>query len=58
MLSVRAANVVVSLGPVVASLTITAAMFLGWHLKGVHDLSNMGRDIRLVGTILLSSFRE
>lgn len=54
----RAVGVVSSLGPLPALLTIIAAMFFGWKLKDVHDFSNMGRDIRLVGATMVASFRE
>lgn len=41
-----------------ALLTIIAAMVCGWQLKEVHDLSNMARDVRLVGMVMLASFRK
>lgn len=55
---IRTASVVVSLGPVPATLTIIAATLLGRQLKEVHDLSNIGRDIRLIGAVMLGSFRK
>lgn len=57
-LSIRTASVVVSLGPLPALLTIISATLLGRQLKEVHDLSNMGRDVRLVGGVMLASFRK
>ncbi|CBJ33074.1 hypothetical protein Esi_0415_0001 [Ectocarpus siliculosus] len=42
-----------NLDPVSVFITITAVVCLGRQLKRIHDLSNMGRDIRLVGIILL-----
>lgn len=57
-LSIRTASVVVSLGPLPALLTIISATLLGRQLKEVNDLSNMGRDVRLVGGVMLASFRK
>ncbi|CAN0003379.1 unnamed protein product [Ectocarpus sp. 6 AP-2014] len=49
----RVAVIMTNLGPLSAFITIMAVVCLGRQLKRIHDLSNMGRDIRLVGIILL-----
>ncbi|CAN0442528.1 unnamed protein product [Ectocarpus sp. 12 AP-2014] len=42
-----------NLDPVSVSINITAVVCLGRQLKRIHYISNMGRDIGLVGIILL-----
>ncbi|CAN0262453.1 unnamed protein product [Ectocarpus sp. 12 AP-2014] len=49
----RVAVIMTNLGPLSAFITIMAVVCLGRQLKQIHDLCNMGRDIRLVGIILL-----
>ncbi|CAN0003311.1 unnamed protein product [Ectocarpus sp. 6 AP-2014] len=49
----RVAVVMTNLGPLSAFITLMAVACLGRQLKRIHDLSNMGRDIRLIGIILL-----
>ncbi|CAB1099917.1 unnamed protein product [Ectocarpus sp. CCAP 1310/34] len=49
----RVAVVMTNLAPLSAFVTLMAVVCLGRQLKRIHDLSNMGRDIRLVGIILL-----
>ncbi|CAN0109337.1 unnamed protein product [Ectocarpus fasciculatus] len=49
----RVAAVMANLGPLSATITLVAAACIGRQLKRVNDFSNMGRDIRLVGTIML-----
>ncbi|CAM9865882.1 unnamed protein product [Ectocarpus fasciculatus] len=49
----RVATVMTELDPVSVFITVMAVACLGRQLKRIHDLSNMGGDIRLVGLILL-----
>lgn len=52
------AGVVKSLRPVLALVTIVAAVGLGGRLRRIEDASNMSHDIRLVGGFLLAIIGE